>query len=48
MRRAETDSAFYSELKRRMSDLNPLVDPRRERESWRALLAEVQRSALTA
>ena len=45
--RAETDSAFYSELKRRISDLRPLVDPQRERESWNALLAEV-RSSVTA
>jgi hypothetical protein len=48
MRRAETDSAFYIDLKRRIGDLKPLVDPRRERESWRALLAEVNRSAMTA
>lgn len=41
MRRAETDSAFYSELKRRIRDLKPLVDPQRERESWQALLAEI-------
>lgn len=48
MRRAETDSAFYSELKRLIGELKPLVDPRRERESWRALLGEIQRSAVTA
>jgi putative glycosyltransferase (TIGR04348 family) len=42
MRRAETDSAFYAELERRVRDLKPLVDPRRERESWSALLAEVR------
>jgi putative glycosyltransferase (TIGR04348 family) len=48
MERAETDRSFYSELKRRIGDLRPLVDPQRERESWRALLAEVSRSALTA
>jgi putative glycosyltransferase (TIGR04348 family) len=47
MHRAETDSAFYSELKRRISDLRPVVDPQRERESWNALLAEV-RSSVTA
>ena len=41
MRRAESDSAFYGELKRRISDLKPLVDPQRERESWQALLSEV-------
>ena len=41
MRRAEIDSAFYADLKRRITELKPLVDPQRERESWRALLAEV-------
>jgi putative glycosyltransferase (TIGR04348 family) len=46
IRQAETDSTFYGELKRRIADLKPLVDPRRERESWRALLAEVSRSAV--
>lgn len=44
MHRAETDSAFYSELKRRISDLRLVVDPQRERESWNALLAEVRSS----
>lgn len=48
MQRAETDLAFYTELKRRVQDLKPLVDPERERESWRALLAEVCRSPVTA
>jgi putative glycosyltransferase (TIGR04348 family) len=47
MRQAETDSAFYGELKRRIDHLKPRVDPRRERESWRTLLAEVSRSAMT-
>jgi putative glycosyltransferase (TIGR04348 family) len=47
MQRAETDAAFYGELKRRIRDLKPLVDPRRERESWRALLAEPGLSAAT-
>ena len=47
MHRAETDSAFYSELTRRASDLKPLVDPQRERENWNALLAEVK-SSVTA
>jgi putative glycosyltransferase (TIGR04348 family) len=45
MQRAETDPAFYGELQRRVRDLKPLVEPQRERESWRALLAEVSRSA---
>ena len=39
LQRAETDPAFYADLKRRIRDLQPLVDPQRERESWRALLA---------
>jgi putative glycosyltransferase (TIGR04348 family) len=41
MQRAETDSAYYGDLKRRISELKPLVDPRRERESWHVLLAEL-------
>jgi glycosyltransferase involved in cell wall biosynthesis len=48
MHRAETDSAFYNELSRRISDLRLVVEPQRERESWNALLAEVSRSAVTA
>ncbi len=48
MHQAETDSAFYAELKRRIHELMPLVDPKRERESWRALLAEVGRSTVRA
>jgi glycosyltransferase involved in cell wall biosynthesis len=39
LHQAETDPAFYADLKRRMRDLRPLVDPQRERESWQALLA---------
>lgn len=41
MQQAETDPAFYGELKQRIRDLRSLVDPRRERESWRELLAEM-------
>lgn len=41
MHQAEINPAFYSELTRRIRDLKPLVDPQRERESWRALLAEL-------
>jgi putative glycosyltransferase (TIGR04348 family) len=41
MQEAEVDSAFYGELKRRITDLKGLVDPNRERESWQALLAEL-------
>jgi putative glycosyltransferase (TIGR04348 family) len=48
MRRAETDSGFYADLKQRISGLKCLVDPQRERESWRALLAELTRSTLPA
>lgn len=48
MRQAETEPAFYADLKRRVRKLMPLVNPERERESWRALLAEVSRSAVTA
>ena len=48
MQRAETDSAFYGELMRRIGDLKPLVEPQRERESWHALLAEVSPSSVTA
>lgn len=48
MHHAEADSAFYSELTQRISDLKPLVDPQRERESWQLLLAEVSRSSVTA
>lgn len=47
MQRAESDSAFYGELKRRISNLKSLVDPRRERESWQTLLAEVGCSSVT-
>lgn len=48
LQRAESDAAFYAELKRRVRDLRPLVDPQRERESWRALLAEISRPTVTA
>jgi putative glycosyltransferase (TIGR04348 family) len=47
LQQAETDSGFYGDLERRISDLKPLVDPRRERGRWRALLAELSRSAMT-
>lgn len=48
MHQAEVDRAFYAELKRRVTDLMPLVDPELERESWRALLAELGRSPAAA
>jgi len=47
MQHAEADHAFHAELKRRVRDLMPLVNPELERESWRALLAEVGQSAVT-
>ena len=39
--RAETDPAFWAELRRRTEGLRPLVDPARERDAWRDLLAEL-------
>jgi putative glycosyltransferase (TIGR04348 family) len=39
--RAEDDPGFLSELQRRVERLRPLVDPAREREAWRALLADL-------
>lgn len=39
--RAETDAAFYAELRQRCARLAPLVEPAREREAWRALLASL-------
>jgi glycosyltransferase involved in cell wall biosynthesis len=44
LQQAETDPAFYADLKRRTRDLKPLVDPQRERASWRALLAGLRES----
>lgn len=44
LERAESDRVFYADLKRRIGDLKPLVDPQRERESWRALLADLHDS----
>lgn len=45
MHKAETDSAFYGELKKRILNLQPLVKPQRERESWHMVLAEISRSS---
>jgi len=39
--RAESDAEFYRELKEWCEGLKPLVDPARERESWKSLLAEL-------
>lgn len=41
--RAETDAEFYGDLQERCQRLAPLVDPRRECESWAALLGELAR-----
>lgn len=43
--RAETDAHFYGELTRHCERLAPLVDPRRESESWAALLKELEPSS---
>jgi putative glycosyltransferase (TIGR04348 family) len=39
--RAESEDGFYRELKEHCSSLKPLVDPARERQSWKSLLAEL-------
>ena len=39
--RAESDAAFYGELKQRCEELKWLADPAGERESWKSLLAEL-------
>ena len=41
LNRAETDSAFYAELKTRCAALAPLFDPQRERQAWADLLASL-------
>jgi len=41
--RAESDLAFYGELKQRCTRLKSLVDPAHERQSWASLVAELQR-----
>ncbi len=46
LERAEVDAAFREELRARVLARRPLVDPRRERESWRALLAELGRAVV--
>src|SRR5262249_33656107 len=42
LRRAETDNGFYSALKAWCRRLRPLVEPARERASWRRLLRELE------
>src|SRR5262249_16919530 len=39
--RAEADASFYDELQERCDRLRPLIDPARERESWKELLASL-------
>lgn len=39
--RAEEDAAFLAALRAEVERLRPLVEPAREREAWRALLAEM-------
>jgi putative glycosyltransferase (TIGR04348 family) len=39
--RAASDPDFYRALKKRCARLKPLVDPRRERAAWKALVAEL-------
>jgi putative glycosyltransferase (TIGR04348 family) len=41
LERAERDAAFYEELRRRCALLRPMVEPRRERAAWGALLGEL-------
>lgn len=41
--RAEEEGAFFAALRRGVERVLPLVDPAREREAWRALLAELGR-----
>jgi putative glycosyltransferase (TIGR04348 family) len=41
LRRCEEEPAFLAELRRQVVALQPLVDPARERESWRELLDEL-------
>lgn len=40
--RAETNAGFYSDLKARCNRLAPIVAPATERNSWKALLDELQ------
>lgn len=48
MRQTEVDRTFYADLKLRVQNLMPVVNQARERESWRALLAEVGQPAVSA
>jgi putative glycosyltransferase (TIGR04348 family) len=41
LRRAETDTAYYADLRRRCEALRPLADPDGERQRWERLLGEL-------
>jgi glycosyltransferase involved in cell wall biosynthesis len=41
LRAAETDGSFLGLLRDRCAALRPMVDPAREHEAWRSLLAEL-------
>ena len=42
--RCEAEPSFLAELRTRVAELRPLVEPARERASWRALLQELARA----
>ena len=42
LRRAEIDTEFYADLQRRMQFLASLIDPTREREAWKRVLASLR------
>jgi putative glycosyltransferase (TIGR04348 family) len=42
LKRVESDKSFYRTLKSRGARLKPLVDPRRERAAWKALIVELR------
>jgi putative glycosyltransferase (TIGR04348 family) len=44
LRRAESESRFYRQLKSHCAGLRPLADPRQERAAWKALLSELSSS----
>lgn len=48
LQRAEDDPGFLGELRREVERARPLVDPAREREAWRSLLAEMGLGARAA
>lgn len=47
LHRAETDKIFYHTLKRRCARVAPLVQPRREINSWKLLLRELEKWSTT-